>query len=144
MLEGKERSGSFRKPASHNDRLCNIPDCLNDAMSRVQKELQDGERMWLMECNRQGKWSASAVRDRSYESIQQALTEHRKEMEQRGLSNDDRYHYYPDEVVTIAYGKGNTMYQALHNLWLELRLYHRDGTTTARRSPGTKRKRTTD
>ena len=48
--------------------MCGDPECITDAYSRVEKELRDGERLWMIEQSKEGRWSASAAVERMEES----------------------------------------------------------------------------
>lgn len=122
----------------HKNKTCSIPDCLNDAMDRIHMELRNDERVWIIERNKSGKWGASVIRDRSASSIHEYLTAGFEDRAARGVREDERYVPYPEEFTTVAHGRGNNVYQALHNLWLELKLYHRDGATTGKRTRQTR------
>lgn len=85
--------------------ICGDPECITDAYNRVEKELRDGERLWMIEQSRQGRWSASAAVERMEESKVYPG------VEEKTLRN-------------VGYGKGNTLYQALINLLTDIKLSH--------------------
>jgi hypothetical protein len=84
---------------------CADPECITDAYGRVEKELRDGERLWLVEQSKEGRWSASAAVERTEESKIYPGVEEKT-------------------LVNVGYGKGNTLYQALSTLYTNIKLRH--------------------
>lgn len=65
---------------------CNEPECINDALMRLHKELRGDERVWMVEQNSDGEWSCSVVEDS----------------------------FVPERTFyNRGYGRGNNMYQAI-------------------------------
>lgn len=85
--------------------MCSDPECITDAYARVERELRDGERLWMIEQSKEGRWSASAAVERLEES------ELYPGVMEKSLRN-------------VGYGKGNTLYQALSNLCTDIKLSH--------------------
>jgi hypothetical protein len=89
---------------SHERHLCADPECVTDALQRLEKELRDGERLWLVEQSKEGRWTASAVTERWT----------------RGRRRDES----EVELRNVGYGSGNNMYQALAALRINVKLRH--------------------
>ena len=84
---------------------CGDPECITDAYARVERELRDGERLWLIEQSKEGRWSASAAVERMEESKLYPGVEEKT-------------------LLNVGYGKGNTLYQALTALCTDMKLHH--------------------
>jgi hypothetical protein len=84
---------------------CNEPECINDALMRLNKELKDSERVWLIEQNQDGEWSCSVVEENS-DYISYAENGHEPPFYNRG------------------YGRGNNMYQAITSCRIALQSAH--------------------
>ena len=89
---------------AHERHLCADPECVTDALQRVEKELRDGERLWIVEQSKEGRWTASAVTERQ--------------------KPQPRVYESEIELRNVGYGSGNTMYQALAALRINIRLKH--------------------
>lgn len=84
---------------------CNEPECINDALMRLNKELKNGERVWLIEQNQDGVWSCSVVEENA-DYISYAENGHEPQLYNRG------------------YGRGNNMYQAIAACRINLHAEH--------------------
>ena len=84
---------------------CNEPECINDALMRLNKELKSSERVWLIEQNQDGEWSCSVVEENS-DYISYAENGHEPPFYNRG------------------YGRGNNMYQAITSCRIALQSAH--------------------
>jgi len=84
---------------------CNEPECINDALMRLNKELRNDERVWLIEQNQDGEWSCSVVEENT-NYVSYKVNGHEPTFYNRG------------------YGRGNNMYQAITNCRLNLQATH--------------------
>ena len=84
---------------------CNEPECINDALMRLNKELKSGERVWLIEQNQDGEWSCSVVEDNFNHTAGQA-SDHEPSFYNRG------------------FGRGNNVYQAITSCRINLQATH--------------------
>jgi hypothetical protein len=84
---------------------CNEPECINDALARLNKELRNGERVWLIEQNQDGEWSCSVVEENSNYIANQA-SGHEPSFYNRG------------------FGRGNNVYQAITSCRINLQSTH--------------------
>ncbi len=84
---------------------CNEPECINDALMRLNKELRSSERVWLIEQNQDGEWSCSVVEENS------------NFFSNKG--NQDEPSFY-----NRGFGRGNNMYQAITSCRIALQSAH--------------------